>query len=247
MYKLFVVFCLLSCTFFKLGAKGSPPKKSVNLIHLHLRIDSSKVDARNFSSSALNKYRNDPEFDYHTNPERETWWDRFWEWLWHIIENLFSGSKTSQTQSNTPLKYVLLALIVGLLGYLITKIVGVQNIFNRASKDIALPYTESLENINAITFEEEIEKAIANRNYRLAVRLLYLRSLKQLNDAHLIDWQIEKTNSAYLNELTNNEQRRSFSILTRQFEYVWYGDFPIDGQLFQNINISFIDFKKMLS
>ena len=194
----------------------------------------------------MRKYTKDPEFNYTTDIERESWWDRFWRWIWHIIENLFSGSKSSSTQSSLPVKYVLLTIIVGLLVYAITKIAGIENIFNRESKYIGIPYTESIENINEITFEEEIEKAIAQRNYRLGVRLLYLRSLKQLNDAHLISWQIEKTNSAYLNEITNSEQRRSFSLLTRQFEYVWYGDFPVDGPLFHNINTSFADFKKML-
>jgi hypothetical protein len=35
-------------------------------------------------------------------------------------------------------------------------------------------------------------------------------------------------------------------LLTRQFEYIWYGDFFIDGQAFQNINGLFQDFKQML-
>jgi hypothetical protein len=35
-------------------------------------------------------------------------------------------------------------------------------------------------------------------------------------------------------------------LLTRQFEYVWYGDFFVDGQSFQNINTLFQDFKQML-
>ncbi len=248
MRKLLIIFCLLTCFGFSANAYGSLIGKPVHSVHQQLKIDSSKVKIRNFNAGALKKYTNDPEFNYHTDIKQESWWDRFWEWLWHIIENLFGGSTSTKSQSaSLPLKYVLLVLIAGLLVYVITKILGVENIFNRDSKYIGLPYTESLENINEIIFDDEIEKAVAAHNYRLAVRLLYLRSLKQLNDAHLISWQLEKTNSTYLNELANNEQKQSFGILTRQFEYVWYGDFPVDGQLFQNINASFTNFKKMLS
>ena len=113
-------------------------------------------------------------------------------------------------------------------------------------KNIDIPYSESLENIHQITFDEEIEKALGQRNYRLAIRLLYLSTLKQLNDANFIQWQVDKTNSAYVNELTDAERRQSFSVLTRQFEYVWYGDFFIDGPSFQNINALFQDFKQLL-
>jgi hypothetical protein len=114
------------------------------------------------------------------------------------------------------------------------------------SRKTPLAYTESTENIHEINFDEEIEKAIASHNYRLAVRLLYLRSLKQLSDNGLIQWQPEKTNSVYVYELNNPSVRQSFVSLTRQFEYVWYGGFNIDGAAFGNINQLFQNFKKQL-
>jgi hypothetical protein len=49
-----------------------------------------------------------------------------------------------------------------------------------------------------------------------------------------------------LNELADMDQRQSFSVLTRQFEYVWYGDFPVDSRSFQNINTLFHDFKTLV-
>jgi hypothetical protein len=120
-------------------------------------------------------------------------------------------------------------------------------LFDKDSPQGALPYQETLENIHEINFDDDIESALAQRNFKLAVRLLYLRSLKQLNDAGLIQWQIEKTNSVYVDELSNPNQRQTFSILTRQFEYIWYGNFPIDEQAFRNINTLFQDFKQILA
>jgi hypothetical protein len=136
-----------------------------------------------------------------------------------------------------------------LIVYIIFKLIGIDLlcIFKKNPSTIEVPYTESIENIHEINFDEAIENALLIKDYRLAVRLLYLRSLKQLSDSNLINWKLGKTNTAYLNEIADAEQRRQFSIVTRQFEYVWYGDFPVDGQSFQNINAIFQEFKNRLS
>jgi hypothetical protein len=135
------------------------------------------------------------------------------------------------------------------LVFLALKLAGIDllHVFRRKSTGASFPYQESLENIHEINFDDELEKAIAQQNYRLGVRLLYLKCLKQLSDADLIKWQIDKTNNAYINELTNPNQRQVFKTLTLQFEYIWYGEFAIDAPVFKNINTLFMDFKKGIS
>jgi len=260
MYKLLLVCFLLFSLPAKSGVKGlakKPLKKTIvpagPLIITSdadsLRLDTSKIAVHSFNADSIEKYNNSPDFNYDKNTKKAglSWRDRFWRWIWELIEKLF-GSGPSSTPSFGFLKYVVWAMALGLVVFIIVKLAGIKisNIFNRKSKEIQIPYTESLENIHEITFDEEIEKALNQRNYRLAVRLLYLRTLKQLSDAGLIHWQLEKTNSAYLNELKDQSQKQTFGILTRQFEYVWYGDFPVDGQSYQNINALFHDFKMML-
>ncbi|RKR85625.1 uncharacterized protein DUF4129 [Mucilaginibacter gracilis] len=246
MYKLLLV-CLLIGFSVKLKANVLKTPPTVKPKISTLNIDSSNVKVRSFKAAELSKYAKSPEFNYDNDVKKpKSAWDRFWEWIWEKIEKLFGGTDSASKGSSQAVSYGLLAAVIGVLVYIIVKMIGVENIFKRASKQVHIPYGESLENIHEITFDLEIEKATQQRNYKLAVRLLYLRSLKQLNDAQLIHWQIEKTNTAYLNELTNAGYRQVFGVLTRQFEYVWYGDFPVDGQSFQNINTLFIDFKNML-
>ncbi len=233
----------------KVVKKTPPTVKILKAKPIHTQFDSSKVNVRQFNSAAIDKYRNSPEFSYTEKAKaRMSWWKKLWLWIWEMIDKLFQSSPSASTTTVPYLQYIIAALTLGLLIYVIVKMAGLNlaNIFNRNSREINIPYTESLENIHQITFEEEIEKALGQRNYRLAIRLLYLSTLKQLNDAHFIQWQVDKTNSAYVNELTDTEKRQSFSILTRQFEYVWYGDFPVDGPSFQNINTLFHDFKRTL-
>jgi hypothetical protein len=147
------------------------------------------------------------------------------------------------------LKYLLIGGSIGFLVYIIFKSLGLDPIklWRGEAAKVAVPYSESLEDIHGIDFDAEVEKALAHHNYRLAVRLLYLKCLKQLSDKNLIQWEIDKTNAAYLYELKNNEQRQIFSVLTNRFEYVWYGNFPINKQAFTDIDLLFQNFKKQLS
>lgn len=236
-------------------ADKSPNIQKLKVGPQHLKIDSAKINIRRFDTSAIRKYRSDPAFKYAETKTGITIWDRFWAWVWHLwisfwqwVAELFRkmfGNVAMGNHAATVFKYLILGAAASLLVYVIFKLLGVNllKLFKKEKNTIEVPYSESLENIHEINFDEAIENALAVKDYRLAVRLLYLRSLKHLSDNNLISWKIDKTNMAYLNELTDAEQRRQFSILTRQFEYVWYGDFPVDGNSFQDIDNVFQEFK----
>ncbi|RYZ99802.1 MAG: DUF4129 domain-containing protein [Sphingobacteriaceae bacterium] len=230
-----VVLFLLTCTL----SYASGKKPAV------LRKDTSAVSVKKFSASALKEYAADTDFKYADGIlSGPSLWSRFWNWVWmNLIESV--GRSVSGLIF---LKYVLPALAILGLIYIIIKATGmdITGILRPGSKKGTLPYHESLENIHEIDFDGEIETAVTQHNYRLAVRLLYLKCLKQLSDGNLIHWQPEKTNQAYYYELKDNLQRDAFGSLTLRFEYVWYGDFGIDEQAFNDINRRFVEFKKQL-
>lgn len=210
--------------------------------------DTSVIKVEKFNEQALNKFKADKDFNYDTNITgvgEPSLWSRFWRWLWHTIGHWFR----SVPYGGQVLKYLFLGLSVLLLAYAIFKSLGMDpvRLWRGEAAKVAVPYTESLENIHEINFDAEIEKAVAQHNYRIAVRLLYLKCLKQLSDQSLIQWQIDKTNSAYIYELKDPEQKRIFGQLTHQFEYVWYGNFSINQQAFTSIDLLFQNFKKHLS
>ena len=221
---------------------------------LQIYKDSSDIQPKHFDQDALNKFRSDRDFNYN---DREgagepSFLERCWIWLKHVLFDWMDDARLDGTWGGfffTLLKYLFYAALLALLVFVIIKAIGIDttNLFRRRSKQIDIPYTESLEDINAIHFDEELAQALAKNNYRLAVRLLYLSSLKQLSDMQLIHWQIDKTNSAYVNELADPSRRQAFSLITRQFEYVWYGNFNIDKNTFVSVSNHFTDFKKQLS
>lgn len=248
MCKRFVFLLLILASFTAAAIPPTPKKVAAKVVPTTLQVDSSNINYRHFDQRAITTYSNDPEFNYYTKTAKyqPSLWDRFWNWFWGLINKLFSAGQG--TGNSSVIEYLLIGgAVIGII-FLVVKLAGadLSNIFSREAKQVAMPYSESLENIYEISFDAEIETALAQRNYKLAVRLLYLSSLKQLNDANLINWQIDKTNKAYLDELNNADQRQSFTVLTRQFEYVWYGNFPVDGHSFQNIRTLFVDFKKLL-
>ncbi len=102
------------------------------------------------------------------------------------------------------------------------------------------------EDIFALNYEREIGKAVAEKNFRLAVRLLYLRTLKELSERNIIEYRHEKTNSDYLNGLFGGNYYQSFFRLTRNFEYTWYGGFPLSEEAYQMMQTDFFNFKSGL-
>ncbi|MFK8060722.1 MAG: hypothetical protein AB8B78_11595 [Polaribacter sp.] len=102
------------------------------------------------------------------------------------------------------------------------------------------------EDINETDIEGLLQKAIHNKQYKLAVRYYYLSVLKQLSDKKLIDYHKDKTNSEYLFEIENKDIRTQFSYLSYVFSYVWYGDFPIDETNFKLAEKKYKSFKTTL-
>ncbi|TKC07601.1 hypothetical protein [Pedobacter frigoris] len=213
-----------------------------------VKTDSSKVALRSFDAKKLNSFKASKDFQYDdVPPQQESLWDRFWRWFWSLISRLFSNIH-SLSGSGSFIKYLAITVFFALVVFAVIKIIGADlAIFSKKSKAIQIPYYETDDNIHEINFNEEIDKAISSGNYRLAVRLLYLLSLKQLNDKSLIHWLPEKTNQTYLSEIKDENNRIQFSTLTRQFEYIWYGEFMISKDNFTLVKNSFEQFNSQIS
>ena len=94
-----------------------------------------------------------------------------------------------------------------------------------------MEYTVSEDTIYGIDFNTEITRAAGNGNYREAIRLTYLKTLRLLSDREIIDWQPFKTPSQYTREFQNEKLR----IMTNHFLRVRYGDFDADKDLFATV------------
>lgn len=155
---------------------------------------------------------------------------RFIDWLFRKLSSFL----TSKAYQNV-WQYIILAAIAGLVIYLLMKAEVLRFLFLKQAQSDGLNYETLTENIHQINFDAAVDEAVHDRNYRLAVRLLYLQTLKRLTDSGYIDYKPDKTNRQYVHELVSSPIQAPFEQLTRQFEFVWYGDFPIDEAQFAQI------------
>ena len=239
--KLILFSLLVSLTAFPVARAAVLPKAKQAI----LKLDSSAVKPRNFNAAALERYKLEKEFMYDdVAVQQASWWDRFWATVWAIIKKIFGDAPQQETQHNSnTMRYFFMSVLLVAVVFVVMKFNGLDfKLFARRSKGVDVPYHEAAENIHELNFDDEIGKAIEHGNYRFAVRLLYLQTLKYLNDHELIHWQPEKTNEIYINEVEDLVKKAGFKQLTRQFEYVWYGDFYIDADRFKQISNSFKQF-----
>ena len=206
--------------------------------------DTSTVEVRMFNKAKLNEYKQDSDFQYDLVEQPVTsLWDRFWNWFWLKVNEMLSTESGKRTFS-----VVLILFAVAVIVFAVMKLTGMNSagLFGSKNTGEGLPYSTSEEDIHAISFEEAIEKAVNEGNLRLAVRLLYLQSLKKLSDRELIHWQIDKTNIAYVHELGGTRYQQSFSQLTADFERNWYGDRHTEAAEFKQLRDQFNLFNQQL-
>ncbi|RPD50344.1 DUF4129 domain-containing protein [Hymenobacter sediminis] len=148
-----------------------------------------------------------------------------WDWFWLRILHWLSEMLETPT-GRVAWEYGGYAFLVLALGFAVLKFLQVDltRAFGRAPRRTALSYDTEVEDLHALDLEAELASAEQQHNYRLAVRLGYLSVLRQLSDKGLIRWQPDKTNHDYLYELPAGALPEAFRELTRQFEYVWYGE-----------------------
>lgn len=203
--------------------------------------DHSSIRVRYPDADHLRSLQTDHDYQYGTDaPPPDNAGARFFYWIYRAILDFLR----SEAYHNV-WQYVVLAAIAGLVIYLLTKVDAFRFLLPKKALSQGLDYENLAENIHEIDFNAAIETAIGQRNFRLAVRLLYLQTLKQLTDAGKIDYKPDKTNRQYVYELVNSPIQVDFNELTRQFEFVWYGDFPVDEPRFQLIEQQFRQFNTL--
>jgi len=210
-----------------------------------IHIDSSSaVQVRHFSKEKMESFRKDIDFQYdRSRAPAKSLWQRFVEWFWRNVQRIL-GTTGGRYTFNT----VLLILAVAILAYVILRLAGMNKVgmFSKAEGDMGLDYELGEEDIHSLNFEEAIQRAEETGNFRLGIRLLYLQTLKKLSERQMINWQINKTNTAYTMELAESGYASPFRDLTRDFEYSWYGERQVSRNDFADLKEQFKQFNRQL-
>lgn len=202
-----------------------------------------KVNIRIPDKSKIEEYRKDPRFEYKKEERGLSWWNRILLAINNFINNLLGTIAESGM-----LSIVVLLIIVVVICLIVLKLIGVdyrtllgKKELDKSDIDI---YTE---NVHEMNFDALISNALRNKDYRLAVRFLYLKNLKQMSDKDIIEWSAHKTNYSYQYEIQNSLLRSKFLETTLIFDYVWYGEFELDESKFTEVDSRMGDLNKMIN
>jgi len=134
-------------------------------------------------------------------------------------------------------KIILVALVIGLLAFLIWRMMATPPSNNKDEKEASLIFSEDHpEKMGSSELDELLKNYLKEKNYRFAIRILYLITLKRFSEKQLIHWNKEKTNRNYIYELAGTPVQQGFSLLTSFYDTVWYGEHHVNEQQFEQVN-----------
>lgn len=209
-------------------------------------VESRPVDTRIPDKDKIEEFKKDSRFDYVRNKPQGaqiSWWDRLLYDISEFINNLLGSVAESGA-----LSFVVITICIIAVCLLLLKLMGVDYRTVLGKKKIDTPEIDIyIENVHDMNFDALISNALKNRDYRLAIRFLYLKNLKLLSDKEIITWNANKTNYSYQYEIKNNDLRSKFLETTLIFDYVWYGEFPVEETGFSQISLRLNDFSNMIA
>jgi hypothetical protein len=212
---------------------------------------SSDYQERSFDQGKLKEYRENAKYQYHRDKPEPPKRKAKPREKRRVVESRPVYNEGPRTDFSGALKGLFWVLIIGAAIFVLFQLLKInfKGLLKKKSdkakvvKETEIPVEED---ITKMEFEDLLQQAVDAGRYRVAVRLLYLRTLRQLTDQGLINWKPEKTNHDYLRELADKRLRPGFSDVTLIFEYIWYGEFPVNKDDFNLARASFIQFEQSL-
>jgi len=123
-------------------------------------------------------------------------------------------------------------------------------IFRREKKKELPKHTDNIpvppENIMEGDWEHLLEKAQATGDIKLSIRCAYMYLLQLLHQKEFISYRPGKTNNDYYSELKNSELKQTFRLITRQYEYTWFGNYPVSQPAYEKFINTFSKVKDLL-
>lgn len=199
--------------------------------------NSTAVVERTFNKTEIENVVQLKKYQYEIPPKAPM---GIWERLMWYVKRWFNRV-FEQGASNTTVRYIVIIIVIFIAVMQLLK-ANFGSIIGRNTQHVgAVSYLKN-QNPFVIDYDKQLQEAEKQQNYREAVRLWQLKTIKTLHTIGLIQWKNHKTNMDFSRELTNNPNQTAFKKLTRYFEYVWYGEFPLVPEQYLEINQHYKEF-----
>lgn len=211
---------------------------------LTVKFDDTPLHVQQITEDDLETYKNDDAFNYIETVANDSIFQNIKRWLKNILQSIFEAIFGVGNVSGilyfifNIVPYIILAILVFFLVKFFLK-VNSRSIISGKQKLATVKFTEDEHIIKNEDINALISDAVAQQNFRLAIRYYYLLSLKSLTDKELILWQQQKTNTDYISEIETATLKTNFKAITKIYDYVWYGEFEIDEIKFESLKAAF--------
>ena len=215
MQKRFLLILLICVSFVCLQSfvmENSTKNASTYKVEANSNSGETVLNHQTYKEKAKNYHFNPPRSQTPTSVARNTNWDFSW----------FKGTAKF-------ILYGILFIILGVIIYFLVRLAitpgnkrikSVEELITRHDDE---PGIES-------DLEKLLKEALSSNNYRNAIRIYYLMSLRELTNKKLVTPAREKTNFEYLAELGNHSAFLPFREMTIAFERSWFGDGSVTEQ-----------------
>ena len=205
----------------------------------------SEIEVQKLDQDKIESYKNDKAFDYREKQEVDNWWTQFKNWLaqafMKFINWLFGTNEANSFWAGffNILPYLVIIAVLFLLVWLFMK-VNPREMLLENEEIPQVAFTDEEDIIHNQDIRDLINQAIKQQNFRLAIRYYYLLVLKNLSEAEYIDWESQKTNTDYSKELTDSNLREQFKVITKLYDFIWYGSFEVNQNTYQQAEKEFL-------
>ncbi len=227
-----ILYCLLFLISYSASAQVQDSISVPETQEIVYDLDTQK-SVQQFDAQKIEAYKKSGDFDYTEYQEQDNWWVQLKKWfnqLWRkSISWLFDVDEVSGFWAFILklLPYFIVIGVLFLLGWLFMKVNPSDMLLEKqAAPQIELTDDEDI--IQNQDIEQLIKQAVTLNNYRLAIRYYYLFVLKKLSESELIQWESQKTNTDYTKELNDNTIKNQFKVITRLYDFIWYGSFQVN-------------------
>jgi len=187
-----------------------------------------------FDATEIEEYKKQDAYNYLESTEEDSWWVRFKKWL-NLKYNQFINWLFGSYDANGILAffirifpYVIIFAVLALIVWLFTRLNPGAKILAEPGKSKVI-LSEEEELVKNEDLSSLISKAVSEENFRFAVRYQYLRSLKLLDENDFIQYEFQKTNKEYLQEIPEERLQQLFAEVTKFYEFIWYGNFKVSS------------------
>ena len=215
-------------------------------------IDNQEIEIIEISESDLESFRSDDAYKYEIETSDNSWWEGLKNWFYSLLRRFFEwlfGVDAAPTYISFFLKYIPY-LLLGVLLFLIIRFflkANTRNILFAKNNKASVILSEEERIIKTEDIQALIKQALEAKQFRLAIRYYYLFILKLLSEKELITWELQKTNDDYIKELSNSKLQPLFSKVTLLYDYIWYGEFAIDQESYNQASVNFDQLKNFIS